>query len=54
MDHVGILYHQRNGFYLVKRKEQLPSSGQVHLPNADKIDISIKSLIIIIIKTVTS
>ena len=37
MDHVGILYHQRNGFYLVKRKEQLPLSGQVHLPNADKI-----------------
>ena len=35
MDHVGNLYHQSNGFDLEKQKEQLPLSGQVHLPNAD-------------------
>ena len=39
MDHVGNLYHQRNGFYLEKRIEQLPLSGQVHLPNADRYHI---------------
>ena len=36
MDHVDSLYHQRNGFYLEKQIEQLPLSGQVHLPNADR------------------
>ena len=41
MDHVDNLYHQRNVFYLEKRKEQLPLSEQVHLPNAED-DLFIK------------
>ena len=35
---VTYTYHQRNGFDLEKRIEQLTYSVQVHQPNADRYD----------------